>query len=736
MYSLTAVAFITVVVSSLLLECTRTCQKEERSDYVNGDCPVKLSSVPPQYSDGTYLETVGVNVWMKNWGSCKTCRLDIFYPFSAFKPIRIRPEKNKRCDNEGETGVEYVWKQVYSLKAEAGKSVSVSYITPSINCSVSYSVKDPVPNFELSVNESSKSINVTVEPGHKVNARWCFSKDKMLCSGPPKIVIDPCQSQSALLNIPYILPCVCVEVYYRHISDAERSRKCPFQNKSLADAGDVWQSSKLTVYKSSLEWGSQCPASDLQISASLCWRQHEHLCTPVFNLTSLETEGMNLKYNISAVDKHPQMCVQLSLQGSHNTSCPFQPDESSWEVHIGPGRQSVLLHITSSVQATYSAQLCILNEKGCSSLGKVHSVTVEGYSSETNVPLHFLADKPCVQVWRSHPALSGRRILCPDCWLSIQKPVLLVCSSEHSAHVSSVCALASILQRDLSATVHMALWAQSSQTQAGSGSGTGVTDLGPLPWLYGQWENVLKAQGKVLIIWSPGAKKTYETWREKKANVGKNEGKKGAVVKLFQEDCKPNGRRQGKSKIEKAIAEKDCVNLCDDVDCNSPKESSSVIMPVFLAALARLEGVLQGNKGQGVALVYFQGLCRNRDIPKALKEIPHYCLPSDFRGLIQVLGGIRQQTKTGKFRWHCWPRLLSKVLSVWLARRLAKRLQTLLPQTRGKKLQGLSVTSSLKMNSGKTQSGLRLPLAANTARQGSVQEHEPLNVSPWGAETL
>lgn len=294
-------------------------------------------------------------------------------------------------------------------------------------------------------------------------------------------------------------------------------------------------------------------------------------------------------------------------------------------------------------------------------------------------------------------------------WLYIQKPVLLVCSSEQSAHVSAVCALASILQEELSATVHMALCAQS---KGRLGAGTGVADLGPLPWLYGHWEVMRKAQGKVLIIWSPEAKQTYEKWKEERSNTGKNERKKeedstAKVREEVEEDLKLNGRRLGKCKQGKT-----------DCDWYSQNKPSAVIAPVFTATLACLEGTLQECKDQGVAFVYFQGLGHNKDIPKAFRGVSRYCLPQDFRGLIQELGGMTRQTKTGQFRWHCWPRLLSKVMSVWLARQLAHRLQTLLPQLQGKKKQELSVTST------------------QTVMSGSVQEHEPLHGSLWRAEQL
>ncbi|XP_029291692.1 LOW QUALITY PROTEIN: uncharacterized protein LOC115010921 [Cottoperca gobio] len=794
----TALVFIAVLVSPLLLQCTTTtCQKDKGgnvNDVVEGHCPVKLTSATSREPGGHYSECVTVRVWIKADDFCKAPVIEIL---STIREI-IRPTMKKipkKCKNKRKPGEKHVhcgtppqsdassalWELVHDcVNAKATSVVTASYITTSTRCSVSYTVPDPIPDFDLSVNQSSKSFSVTVEPGDKVQVRWCYQQDVGYCIGgalSPEITIAPSGSRSALLNIPYVLPCVCVQVYYARI-DSRRHTKCPLQNKSLADVRDVWLSSQVTLYESSLEWSSECPASDLKISASLCWRQHEHLCTPVLNFTLEEKEERpNLIYDTSAVDKHPQMCVQFSLEGSHNISCPFQADMSSWEVYIGLSRQSVFLYLSSFVPAKFSAQLCVLDKRGCTPMGQVllsdngkHTVCVcEGNTTKTrlNVPLHFLAEKPCVQVWQSNPVLHGRRILCPDYthdrrgmyavaalvlvvvvallgifihrftksraagWLCIQEPVLLVCSSEQSAHISAVCALASILQGELSAAVHMALCSQSSQT----GTGTGVADLGPLPWLYGQWEAVLKAQGKVLIIWSPEATEAYENWREERANVDESErkmrdySKAEAEIKV-EEDSKLNERRLVNCKKEKAAGKKH-VNLCDDKDWCTQREPSTVIAPVFKAALACLEGALQECKGQGVVLVYFQGFCHSRDIPKAFRGVPRFCLPQDFSGLTQELGGRRRETQTGNFRWHCLPRLLSKVLSIWLARQLSQRLQTLLPQTQGKKKQWPSATSSRNMMSDKTQSKLKLPLAANMVRPGTVQEHEPLHVSPW-----
>lgn len=167
-------------------------------------------------------------------------------------------------------------------------------------------------------------------------------------------------------------------------------------------------------------------------------------------------------------------------------------------------------------------------------------------------------------------------------------------------------------------------------------------------------------------------------------------------------------------------------------DKDSQEEPCTVIAPVFMAALACLEGVIQKHKGQGVAFVYFQGFCHNRDIPKAFRGVPRYCLPQDFRGLIQELGATQGPIKTGNFGSHCLPRLLSKVMSVWLARQLAQKLQTLIPQTQGKKK--LRVTSSQEQALCKTQDKLKLPPTEDTAGAGTSQEREPLQGSPTREE--
>ncbi|XP_077427597.1 interleukin-17 receptor E [Vanacampus margaritifer] len=697
----------------LLLPCGRasfSCQRAHENAYkaVESRCPVETARHPSN------SRCVTVRVWIQHADLSQAPTIEIVsLTKEIIRPV-VKHKRTKKKWNTKKNGNEIrVWCHDSSdlhgqrgnntltswellcdcVEAKLRLPVTVSYSAASVRCSVNYTLADPAPSFSLSVDAASKSINVTVESENRVTTRWCYKQSAHYCvqgSHSSVTVIDPARSRWAILNIPHVLPCVCVQVYDLH-ADTLRKTVCPLQSIPLSDVEDVWLSSGVTLYESTLIWSSECPARTFPVVASLCWRHPQHVCTSLPNSTLYSWEdGSDLIFNISAVDKHPQMCVKFSLNGSHNISCPFQPDMSSWHVSLEAGRRALSVHVRSSAPATFSAQLCAPSQTDCASRGPICAVTVDGASEgKVTVPLGWAAERACVQVWRSFPALDGRRILCPNdsrsrwgvraaaavillhmlallafflhsltkkgttAWLSIPKPVLLVCSSARSAHISATCALASLLRGDLSATVHVALCAASSQKRVGVDAESGVADLGPLPWLYGQWEAVREAQGNVLIVWSPEANRTYDKWRRRSGGGG--------------DSPRDAGQR---SKLQKSAA----GTNKDPVMENEP---SAVIEPVFAAALTCLEGALRQRKGGGVALVYFRGLGRRGDLPQAFRDVPRYCVPRDLGGLIRELGGLRGTKRT--FWWRCWRRLLAKGVSMWLARQLARRLHTLLP---------------------------------------------------------
>uniref|UniRef100_A0A3B5LRJ3 SEFIR domain-containing protein n=1 Tax=Xiphophorus couchianus TaxID=32473 RepID=A0A3B5LRJ3_9TELE len=716
------------------------------SDVVRGHCPINLTSHPPtaiETSSG-YYEMIRVHVWINSTGMF--CNLIFNYlccctfickyfchhqPFIVVHLTKLLKGFSNCClPDFHQIEMEGHYKDVF-LHFQP-----LSHHFGSHPAAVLFFLSDlgPQPNFRLSVNKSSKTISVHVDSGDPVNIRWCYEDSYGDCSNGHSLT----KNRSAVITIPYLLPCVCVEVK-NDIFDRVNLKSVFILNGS-PDNREILQTSEVMVFESYLLWTPQCPECRKQVSAALCWKMHNNVCIPIPNSTLEKNNEPALQIKTSTVDKHPQICVQVRspLENSLFQSCLYMSDKPSWETHITPARQSLLVHITSTVSAKFSAQLCLLTEAGCVPRGQIHSETMV---IGINVPIQDITERLCVQVWQSDPALSGRRILCPDythnrrgvyaigvlllvliCmllgsfihhatksgkagWLTIQRPVLLVCSSDQSAHVSAVCTLASILHEELDAPVHTALWSQSSQTQAQNGAS--VADLGPLPWLYGQWEAVCKAQGKILIMWSPEAKRTYQRWRGNRVDMD-NSWRTDKIRAPVHDYLKVTGSRVEKNNNEKCI-ESRRVNCFEDED--SQKEPSTVIKPMFVAALASLEAALLQGKGKDVAIVYFQGLCHSRDIPHAFKGVPRFCLPQEFSGLIQELAEGREGTKSGKFRWHCWPRLLSKVLSACLARQLTQRLQTVLPQTRAQR-----VSSAIKTSSDQTKSRWKLPLLWGTGK--------------------
>ncbi|CAL8325147.1 unnamed protein product [Merluccius merluccius] len=627
------------------------------------------------------------------------------------------------------------WELEYKcVRADAGHPVSASFIG-STSYSASYTVPDPVPQFNLSVDPGLRTINVTLEPGALVLAALCYRVNKALCrheSAATRLTMNPAESLWATFNVSYLLPCVCVQVSYTH-SDAKRTTQCPFTNMSLEGVPDVWLSSKFILYEHRIAWRSQCPASYLKPSAALCWRNETGVCTPILNSSLEMIQSSPLLYNISTLDKHVQMCLQFSLKNNHHVHCPFKSDESKWEARVGPGWRSLMVHLTSTTPASFSAQLCVLRHSGCYSIGHTYSGRTDGDTAglQLNVPVHTEAEKPCVQVWQSDPAQLGKRILCPEYthwrsgmfavaalvigvtlvslaflvykvtksgttgWLSTHKPVLLVCSSGQPAHVSAVCALASILQGELCAAVRMALWSQSSERKSGAGAGAGgpapgngVADVGPLPWLYGEWDAVQRAQGKVLVVWSHEAKQVYERMRGQKTERRKREGtrqgeaKRGRAMDDLEEEEEEEEEEDWKLK-ERMLTygtEKAILLAEDETAEETSFDGSSITWPVLRATLARLQGALQEpGRSHPVVLISLSGLSHNRDIPNELRGVPRYCLPGDFRGLIQELGGIAMGNNWEGLGCDCWPTLLSKILLLWSARRLSHQLKTWLP---------------------------------------------------------
>ncbi|KAJ8257504.1 hypothetical protein GJAV_G00186310 [Gymnothorax javanicus] len=605
----------------------------------------------------------------------------------------------KTCYNQFPEGALERWCKVEDKEGQILRNALLDpyALVPAVTSAPPYD-KDKFKGFIVSVDEPSRILKVSIPPGPSMKTRLCYKQPYECTELEPSVfhLIDSSNSLSVNMSFPFLLPCLCVEVYPTGI-DAVRTKHCPFENKTLAGNRDIWLSSLIEMREETLLLEPVCHSSSLMPSAALCWQVLENplVCHPVPN-SSLPVKDW--RYNISTVDKHSQMCVQFSLNGTSDVRCPFQRGLSEWQAVVLPAPWHFHIRLTSSIPASFSAQLCVLQGEWCVAKGTVHSVKT-GNSTEAELWLPFGTLSPglCVQVWRSAPFLTGRRLLCPQsshrrwglvavasvvlvafmmtltcltyytvrrglsAWQLGQKPVLLVCSSEQMSQVSAVCALASLLQGELCAAVRMALWAQSTG---------GVTKLGPLPWLYGQCEAVRAAGGRVLIAWSPEASDTYWCWKK---DGGKEE---------MAGEKKNKEEKQRDSRNNDAVGEKGTKvhwgKTSGQSRSDGLQQPSSATVPILRAALACLQGELQeGREGLGFALVYFQGLSQSHHIPLELRGVPQYCLPRDFGGLLWELqggavGGRRRN------RCSCWAALFSKILAL----RLAQRLRMWLPQIR------------------------------------------------------
>ncbi|XP_073675427.1 interleukin-17 receptor C [Garra rufa] len=584
--------------------------------------------------------------------------------------------------------------------AQPGSTVGVFVHNPSHTLiSGSYTVEHtdslseyPVPKASVTVDDRAKRFTVRMETNQMVKISLCYKHSYPECV---ELIhfnqVDPTVNQTVNLSFPYLIPCVCVQLWFT-LPDSRRTTQCPLKERILPHGGDILSSSSARVLGSVLHWEPLCPSDQSDPSVSLCWRIHTQnsYCVPAPNATLY---GTKLKYNVSAVDQHPQMCVKFSLNGSRRVFCPFESEgRSEWSVTVVPGSLHLHVHLTSSVVASFAAQLCARDGETCLSQGSVISGRVDGGATEAelSVPFPFLSSGLCVQVWRLD--LRGRRIICPDfthrrwgliigtaltllamvtvlicitCYFinhiksvlrSAESPVLLVCSSNDAAHVAAVCSLASGLKGELFMDVRLAQWAQCRPQSS-------LAQLGPVPWLYGQCKAVQKAGGLVLIAWSPDAHQAFLRWRKSDSVTGSELCETGLY----------------------SAVEKEEQICCDGEWMEKPVESSSITAPVFNAALSCLwSGIRRDSHGRGFGLVCFQGLNNNNNnsstyIPKQLRCVRKYCLPKDMSSLIHDLAGSWNGAGKAQVSGGCWPRLLSKTLSFFMSRQLAPRLKAGLP---------------------------------------------------------
>uniref|UniRef100_A0A8C8RNT2 Interleukin 17 receptor E n=1 Tax=Pelusios castaneus TaxID=367368 RepID=A0A8C8RNT2_9SAUR len=415
-----------------------------------------------------------------------------------------------------------------------------------------------------------------------------------------------------------------------------------------------------------------CP---VRLMATLCWKETDAGTSPCHsfpNSTTIEerplqsaqshgTRGLALHtylqqtYAVEKVDVHPLLCFKFSYGNSSHVECPHRQD-TAWNVSVSVWFLQSLLHITSSVPASFSAALCRPQGNHCEPESPVYTVTCpESFGPQELtllLPVQILGG--CVLVWRSDVQFARKQLQCPDVtrrrfgllavglalalgllltvllcncrtlWKLAtapqgRRPVLLVYSPDSEEHKCLVCALADVLRSALGCDVRLDLWEPGS-----------VGRLGPLPWFYAQRELVGREQGTVLLVWSRGSTRLYQLWR---------------------------------------VAASGSSGSPDPHD-------------LFGAAMSCLQGELQGAGRLGDwALAYFGDLCSRCDVPPALGLLPCYRLPRELPGLAGTL--------QGSARPSCWLQpsaLLHRLLMLEKRKDLQSRMELcqLLQPTEGR----------------------------------------------------
>ncbi|XP_018431615.1 PREDICTED: interleukin-17 receptor E [Nanorana parkeri] len=159
-----------------------------------------------------------------------------------------------------------------------------------------------------------------------------------------------------------------------------------------------------------------------------------------------------------------------------------------------------------------------------------------------------------------------------------RRTILLVYSPDSLEYKTLICAFADFLQSILGCEVILDMWDMNN-----------ISKIGMLPWFYQKRELVSQRKGRVMILWTTRTQTMYQQWRNSQLN---------------------------------SFVWKDPANL-------------------FGAAMSCLNKDLlaeqESAKLKEYAIVYFEGLCEKKDIPKSLRKISRYRLFKDLYRLVSRL---------------------------------------------------------------------------------------------------
>nr|XP_033781884.1 interleukin-17 receptor C [Geotrypetes seraphini] len=427
-------------------------------------------------------------------------------------------------------------------------------------------------------------------------------------------------------SIPHsdIVPCLCIEAWWKDIEDAPRQATCPFWNYSEYEE-NVWRKTNLIlkVPGKIMVWQLQALCSVVG-EIVLCWNSSlDSHCQEIPH--SRQKILVNVVQEFKPVIRHPALCVQVWREGKvWRTQCP--QEKANETTREGPrdswGRNHVLIMVNENSVSNVS--ICILEGGSCISLRNSTMSLHKAAFLERQLLQDSLSDK-CEMVWSPHGNLSGAVLLCPldkyirlrstlawpiciliaFCalvlsmlqkerlkeWLKSLKEdynspgfvssrrVLILYSPDHAAFERLVGIFASALQ-DLQFKVTVDLWCRSK-----------ISAIGTMAWFHSQQREVLEQNGAIILLFSKGALDKCTEW-----------------LHLRQE-------------MQPLLPEKPHTTFAASLNC---------VIPAILKQKALGHYVI----------ACFEDLFCEKDIPFIFRSVPVFLLPSQLpKFLVAVAGG-------------------------------------------------------------------------------------------------
>ncbi|XP_075687798.1 interleukin-17 receptor E [Rhinoderma darwinii] len=552
---------------------------------------------------------------------------------NTFHSFRILKKKNTKTRD--------LWKVTYDCwTVKAGQYISVTLFTApnygfSVNKKIYITNRDAKPDFQYQHIAEEKIFEVSVPEGPDVYVRLCYQAnicEDLETSNKQKIA----SSQNASLSYENLLPCLCIEAFYTY-RDSKRKKKCPFQEHPGPYVKELLKVSVQEIHHHSntmtVRYASRC---SLVPTVTFCRRQNGKCLTE--NKISVKKHGR--EYYLESVDRDHHLCFEFSLLNRTHIKCPDRRDRL-WNVEVKIQLYYLRLTISSKIPATFSAAACLQNQQTgqCNLQSLIYNVSTQHQIGSQDLQLSL--PRPgighCIKVWRSDVRFSHEHLICSfdfshkhlgllalvtslviftlifiiyiSCnriWKIFTAPlwrrtILLVYSPDSAEYKTLICAFADFLHNILGCEVILDLWDMNS-----------VSQIGILPWFYQKREQVSERKGKVMIVWTRRSKTMYEQWRNRQIN---------------------------------RIGWKDSTNM-------------------FGAAMSCLEKdfevQLDNDNLEHYAMVYFEGLCEKKDIPKCFRKISRYRL---FKDLYRLVSHLQDTTCLS-------PRCLIKAIAKYLRKKL------------------------------------------------------------------